>query len=252
MVASSMPAFGDEVAAAQIVEVREVFGKSLRRAHQHFAVVEVETLAEGRAVRRGFPARRVVDDELADLALDRRRRMPDARTDEAAPGLQVHVEQRRLDLPPARMHQARALPGLVRRLVVREARVALDAVQRAADRPGIDAIVRADFRDDGHQVGQQALERGAHVRVVFGLVLQEPRAVVVTRQAAQELQARFGEIGRHDSSAARCRPQSSRASRRASFAPWAACAVRNAAISAKKLSKLYSDSSASRVRRWRR
>ena len=92
------------------------------------------------------------------------------------------------------MEQARALPALVRGLVVGEAGVALDPEQRTADGLGLGAVVLADPGQDRLQVGEQALERTAYVLVVVGLVGLEPLAFVVARQTAQELEAGVGEI----------------------------------------------------------
>src|SRR3546814_1994860 len=87
--------------------------------------------------------------------------------------------------------------GLVRRLVVGEARVALDAEQRAAHGLRFGPVVLADRVQIRLQVGQQRLEGAAHVRFVVGLVRLEPRALVVARQRAQEPEALVGEVGRH-------------------------------------------------------
>jgi hypothetical protein len=46
--------------------------------------------------------------------------------------------------------------------------------------------MRADVGQCRLQVEQQLLERSAHMRLVVGLVREEPFAVVVARQAAQE------------------------------------------------------------------
>src|SRR3546814_4646928 len=97
----------------------------------------------------------------------------------------------------ALVEQARALPGLVRRLVVGEARVALDAEQRTAHGFRFGAVVLADRVQIRLQVGQQRLEGAAHVRLVVGLVRLEPRALVVARLRAQEPEAPVCEVGRH-------------------------------------------------------
>src|SRR3546814_17477601 len=75
----------------------------------------------------------VLEDELPHPPLRRRLRVPQPSADEAVARLQMQVERRCRHLFAALVEQARALPGLVRRLVVGEARVALDAGQRAAD-----------------------------------------------------------------------------------------------------------------------
>ena len=127
-------------------------------------------------------------------ALRWRLRMPEPGADEAFAGFQVDVERRRRDLAPARMEQARTLPALVRRLVVGEPRVAVEAEQRAADWPRIGAEMLADLREGGLQVREQAQEWPADMRFVIGLVRLEPRAFVVARQRAQEPEAPVAEI----------------------------------------------------------
>jgi hypothetical protein len=52
--------------------------------------------------------------------------VPQAGADEAVARLQVQVERRRRQFAATLVEQARALPTLVRRLVAREAGVALD------------------------------------------------------------------------------------------------------------------------------
>src|SRR3546814_6813716 len=79
-----------------------------------------------------LPGAGVLEDELPHAPLRRCFRMPQPCADEAVARLQVQVERRCRHLFAALVEQARALPGLVRRLVVCEARVALDAEQRTA------------------------------------------------------------------------------------------------------------------------
>ena len=75
---------------------------------------------------------------------------------------------------------------LVRRLVAREARVAVDAEQRAALAAGVGHQVRADLRQAQPEVldeGERRLEQVVLVAVLVGV---EPLAVVVGLQLAQE------------------------------------------------------------------
>src|SRR5207342_1498910 len=132
-------------------------------------------------------------------------RMPNAGTDEAVAGLDVDVEGGRIDFAETLVIQARARVGLVGRLVVGEARVAMDAEQRAADRAGIGAVLRADRGEVRLQVRKQLEEGAAHLRVVVGLVRLEPLAIVVAGQAAQELEALVGEVAHRITP--RCRPR---------------------------------------------
>src|SRR5690606_21228036 len=177
--------------------------------------------------------------------------MPQPGADEALPRLQVHVERGRGHFTAALMEQARALPALVRRLAVGEARVAVDAEQRAAHRARIGAEVRADRGQRRLQVADQAQEGLAHVRLVVGAVGLEPGLVVVSRQAAQEAQAGIAEVGSHSPSCS-SRPQASSWSSSTRRWPSPAWVARSVAISAKKVSKVYSDRPLSASRRLRR
>src|SRR3546814_7610344 len=69
-----------------------------------------------------LPGAGVLEDELPHAPLRRCFRMPQPCADEAVARLQVQVERRCRHLFAALVEQARALPGLVRRLVVGEAR----------------------------------------------------------------------------------------------------------------------------------
>src|SRR5690606_41858413 len=122
-----------------------------------------------------------------------RLRMPQAGTDEAVARLDVDIERRRGDLAPARVEDARALPGLVRRLVAGEARVAMYPEQRAAHGPRIRTVLRAHLGDDRLQVSEQEQEGLAQVALVLGLVRMEPGTVVVPRQAAQDAKGSRGQ-----------------------------------------------------------
>src|SRR3546814_2042309 len=143
------------------------------------------------------PGAGVLEEELPHAPLRRCFRMPQPCADEAVARLQVQVERRRRHLLAPLVEQARALPGLVRRLVVGEARVALDADQRAAHGLRFGTVVLAHGKQVRLQVGKQRLEGAAHVRLVVGLVRLEPRALVVAGQSAQKTDALVGELGRH-------------------------------------------------------
>src|SRR3954462_7436686 len=120
----------DEVAVLEVLDEFEVRREAAWRAHQFFGSPEIVAAPECRRMRRRLPAAGIVEDELAQAALGRRFRMPQTGADEALARLQVDVEGRRLDLPPAGVEQACALPALVRSLVVGEARIAMQPEQR--------------------------------------------------------------------------------------------------------------------------
>src|SRR3546814_19250830 len=80
--------------------------------------------------RRSGPTARVLEDELAHLALGVGLRMPQLGADETLARFQVDVERWRGQLAPAIVEQARTLPALVRRFVAGETGVALEPEQR--------------------------------------------------------------------------------------------------------------------------
>ena len=92
------------------------------------------------------------------------------------------------------MVQARAEPGLVRSLVVGEARIAIDAEHRAAAGARIGAKMRTDLRQRFGEVADQAQERIARGFLVTRLVRREPLAIVVAGQLAQEAETVGGDI----------------------------------------------------------
>src|SRR5690606_13388867 len=203
-----------------------------RRALQDLGGREVEAAAECRRVRRAPTGLRVGEDELADLALGIGLGMPQPGADDALSRLQVHVARGRGPFAAALMAQTRALRALVRRLVVGEACVAVDAEQRAPHRARVGAEVRADRGHRRLQVADQAQERLAYVRLVVGAVGLEPGLVVVSRQAAQEAQAGIAEVGSHSPSCS-SRPQASSWSSSTRRWPSPAWVARSVAISAK-------------------
>ena len=215
------------VAVLEVVDELEISRETARRPHQLLAFLEVEALAQRGRMRGGLPAARVVEDEVAHAALGFRFRMPQPGADEAFARLQVHVERGRGHFAATLMEQPRTLPGLVRRFIVGETRVTMDAEQRAADATGICAEMVAHLGQRRLKVAQQAQERLPHVVFVLLAVVVEPCLFVMQRQAAQEPEAGIGEIGAHRSSC-RCWPQSrsdcSRAWRRASSGASAASA----------------------------
>src|SRR5690606_22906531 len=104
---------------------------------------------------------------------------------------------------------------------------------RAADLARVRAEMQAHFRQRRLQVVEQALEGFAHLRLVVVLVVEEPRALVVARQRAQELQRLVGEIGGHAREACRCWPQAWSWSSRARRAASPACSARSVAMRSK-------------------
>src|SRR6186713_1438669 len=100
-------------------------GKAARRPLQLLAA-EREAAAEGGRMHRRLPGAGVVGDEMANAPQGVRFRMPQSRAHETVPRLDVDVERGRIHLAETVVEQARPGMGLVRRLVVGEARVAVD------------------------------------------------------------------------------------------------------------------------------
>src|SRR5690606_34776502 len=115
-----------EALQPQVVGELEIRGEAVRHAHQPVVRSQTEAFAYPGIVRGGLPAGRVVEDELAQRAHGVVVRAPESGTQEALPGAQLQVEGGRFDLAVARVVDLRALPGLVRALVVGEPGVAVD------------------------------------------------------------------------------------------------------------------------------
>src|SRR5262249_50548486 len=84
---------------------------------------------------------------------------------------------------------------LVRRLVLREARVSVNAEERASARPRVGEEVRADLLESGREgfdEGERRLEQLFFVPLVVG---REPLSVVVGTQVGQEREEPGAERG---------------------------------------------------------
>ena len=112
--------------------------------------------------------------------------MPDPAAGEDFARRQVQVEAGRVHVLGLLVLEPDARRGLVRRLVLREARVAVDAEQRAADAPGVGPQVRADLAQVRLEVLDEGERRLEHVGLVAVLVGVEPLAVVVLLQVGEE------------------------------------------------------------------
>src|SRR6185312_9098232 len=134
-----------EILALEVLDQLVVRVVAVRRALQRLAP-ELQVFAEGWTLRGLLPRGGIVGEEGADLLQRVRFGVPHAAAGEAVAGLEVHVERGCGDLVAAFVEEARALPRLVRQLVVGEAGVAEDAEQRAAVLARVGAVVRADLR----------------------------------------------------------------------------------------------------------
>ena len=132
------------------------------------------------------PAVGVLGDPSPDGVSGLRVGVPDPAAGEHVARRQVQVEAGRVGLLGPLVAEVDARLRLVRRLVLGEARVAVDAEQRAALAPRVGHQVRADVGQSEPEVldeGERGLEQ---VVLVAALVRVEPLAVVVGLQLAQE------------------------------------------------------------------
>ena len=147
----------------------------------------------GTRARAGLPAAGIVDDELADAPQRRRGRVPDAAADEASARLQVDVERRRAWRE--RVEQPRALPTYGALSPENQ----VSRWMRNSEPPtvlGSGTELPADRASAGCRSASRRWN-GAHRRLVPGLVREEPRALVVAGEAAQEPKLASLEIRRH-------------------------------------------------------
>ncbi len=132
---------------------------------------------------------------IADLLQRGAVGMPDAGADEDLAGLEVEVEARGVGVLARLVAELDAGVGLVGALVLGEAHVAVDAEERAADRPRIGVEVGADLGQARPEIADELLRRMAQLLLVALLVGLEPLAVVVGLEVAQELEELRAEVG---------------------------------------------------------
>jgi hypothetical protein len=112
--------------------------------------------------------------------------MPDAASGEDLARPDVQVVAGRVPVLGRLVPEVEPDVGLVRRLVLREASVAVDPEERAAARLRIGAEVRADLLEARREVGDEG-ERGLeYVLLVAELVRRKPPAIVVRPQVGEE------------------------------------------------------------------
>jgi hypothetical protein len=121
--------------------------------------------------------------------------MPQAAAAEDLVGLKVEVETGGVHVFAGGVAEVQAGVGLVGRLVFCEARVAVDAEDRAAVGPRIGDEVRTDLAEVGREVDDELDQRLAHVALEARPVLLEPVAVIVLLQLAQEVEEGGTEVG---------------------------------------------------------
>jgi hypothetical protein len=112
----------------------------------------------------------------------------------------MDVEDRRVRVLRRLVAEVDADVRLVRSLVMREARVAVDPEQRPADGLRLGLEVRADLAQLGREVADELEGRLLRVLDVASLVRLEPLAVVVLAKLAQEREQRRREDAGADSS----------------------------------------------------
>ena len=182
----------DEVLALEVVDER-VIGVVARRCSLERVSAKLEDGCEGRPASGRQPLIRVGCDRRADLAQRRRVRVPDTDAGERTAGLEVEVVARRVGV--FREQVAEVDPGLrlVRRLVLREADVAVDAEERAAGGSRVGAKVGADLVEERGEVADELQRRFLDAFFVAALVGLKPLAVVVPAELAQELEQNLRE-----------------------------------------------------------
>ena len=163
----------DEILALQVLNQRVRGVVAARRALERLAR-QAEGAAEGVGGGNPRPLLRPLCDRVADAAEGGAVRVPDAAAGEAHAGLQVEVEAGRVRVLTRLVAEVGADVGLVGRLVLGEARVPVDAEERAAVGPGVGAEVRADLGQRRGE-GLDEVEHGVpHLRPVARLVRLEP------------------------------------------------------------------------------
>jgi hypothetical protein len=172
---------GEEVLALQVV-CEGVVRVGPGRDTLEGVAAEAELLREGAGAGGSAPASGVSDDRLAY----RGRRVgggpPDAAAGEDVVRADVQVVAGRVGVPAPVMPEVDPEVGLVRRLVLREARVAVDAEQGAAARPGVGAEVGADLLEPRRERVDEGERRLEQLLLVAVLVGREPFPVVVRPQ----------------------------------------------------------------------
>ena len=120
--------------------------------------------------------------------------MPQPDADKTLAWFNMHVITRRMNVLAYLVAELDADVGLVRRFVLAETDVAVDAHQRATHL----LRQRAEMlRDRGHlirHIGDEIQRRGAHEIFVILLVCLEPLAGVVRGEGGEEGEGLFGEI----------------------------------------------------------
>jgi hypothetical protein len=168
-----------------------IAGEAAGRAGELAGVVPVEELAD----RAPFVA--ALDDGIADFQERGRFGMPEARGGETAPGLEVKIEARGVDVL-ATMRKAHGDVPFVGTLVGREASVAVDAEKGSANAARIGDEVRRDFVQRRGEVGDEADRGFAGVGFVFVLVRLEPFALVVALETSEEAEEIGSKVRGHD------------------------------------------------------
>src|SRR5262249_55203106 len=134
----------------------------------------------------GAPASWVGDDRLADAGRRVGGWVPDAAAGEDLVRADVQVVPRRVGVLGPLVTEVDPEVGLVRRLVLREACVSVDAEERAAARPRVGAKVRADPFEPRRKRVDEREGRLEQVLFVALLVGREPFPVVVRSQVGEE------------------------------------------------------------------
>src|SRR5262249_20939986 len=148
------------------------------------------------------PVLRMPDDRPADRVQRVAARAPRARAHETPPPFQVEIVAGAFDLLPSGEAEPESRVGLVGRLVTREARITIDAEERAARRPRVGDDVGADRTQLRRDRRDEREERLSHLSEISVLVPVEPVTLVVFAQFLEEAKELRGQAGSRRASAA--------------------------------------------------
>lgn len=172
-----------QIAKLQVFDELVIARESAGRTREFGGVVPVKQLADG------APFVAASDDSTTHSQQRWRLGVPQTRSSEASPGLEMKIEARRVDVFAA-MRKSHRNVRFVGTLVGREARVAINAEQRPASRARIRYQVGRDVIQGRREICDEPHGRLPGNGFVLLLVGLEPLAVIVafqTREKTKEL-----------------------------------------------------------------
>src|SRR5438270_12700362 len=97
----------------------------------------------------------------------------------------MKIESRRMHVFSA-MRKSHCQVGLVRTLIGRKPRVAVNAEQRSTRRPRVGNKIRTDLVQRSREVADELDRRLMRARLVLVLMFQEPLAIVVALESREK------------------------------------------------------------------